>query len=143
MLRVVSGAGAALLALTVLSGCGDAEPALSAELSRYTDSGDGCQQAVSAIAYADASLKAAGQERYQDWDDETRSKVATVGGTIALEVKDFPSEDALHQAREVAGLAREAAAKDTSAEDRVQLLREYRREAAELVIVCGREVPDL
>lgn len=143
MRRAVSGAGAALLALTVLSGCGDAEPALSAELSRYTDPGDGCQQAVSAIAYADASLKAAGQERYQDWDDETRSKVATVGGTIALEVKDFPSEDALHQAREVARLAREAAAKDTSAEDRVQLLREYRREAAELVIVCGREVPDL
>lgn len=146
MRRAVRRAGAALLALvalTALSGCGDDEPALSDELSRYTDAGDGCQQAVSAIAYADASLKAAGQERYQEWDDETRSKVGTVSGTIALEVKDFPSAEALRQAREVARLAREAAAADTSAEDRVQLLREYRREAAGLVIICGREVASL
>lgn len=133
------------MALSVaLAGCRDGgEKALSAELARYTDAGDGCQQAVSAIAYADASLKAAGQERYEDWDDETRSKVGTVSATIALEVRDFPSETALEQARRVARLASEAAAQRTSGEDRVELLREYRREAAQLVLVCGREVPEL
>jgi hypothetical protein len=138
----LTAAAPAVLAVA-LAGCGGGEKALSAELARYTDAGDGCQQAVSAIAYADASLKSAGQERYQDWDDETRSKVGTVSGTIALEVRDFPSEAALEQARRLARVASEAAAQRTSAEDRVHLLRDYRREAAQLVVICGRDVPEL
>lgn len=143
MRRSVVTAAALVLLSAALTGCGSNEKPLAAELARYTDAGDGCQQAVSAIAYADASLTSAGQERYVDWDDETRSKVATVGGTIALEVRDFPSEAALVQAQKVARVAKDAAAAGRSAEERVQLLREYRREAAQLVIICGREVATL
>jgi hypothetical protein len=140
---LVRTAGALLLLPAVLTGCGDDQEPLAEELSRYTDRGDGCQQAVSAIAYTDAALKPLGQERYQEFNDEVRSKIGTVGGTIALEVRDFPSEETLEQARRVADLARETAALDTRGARRVTLLREYRREATQLVIDCGREVPSL
>lgn len=130
-----------LVCSALLAGCGGADQPLADELSRYTDAGDGCQQTVNAISYADELLKAPGQERYQVWDDATRSRVATVGGTVALEVRDFPSERALEVARRVAGLAEQTAARGTKSRQRVLLLREYRREAAELVLVCAREVP--
>ncbi len=121
----------------------DGKAPLSDELGAYTDSGDGCQQAVSAIAYADNTLRAAGQEQHQEFDDAVRSNIAAVAGTIALEVRDFPSKQTLQQARKVEDLADETSAIATQGEKRVQLLREYRREAAQLVIDCAAEVDGL
>lgn len=144
MLVAVSRLGAAAISVALLvAGCGDDKPALSEQLEHYTDAGDGCQQVVSAITYADAQLKPIGQERYQDFDDAVRSSIATVSGTVALEVRDFPSEQVLLQARRVAELARLTAAKEARGDRRVRLLREYRREALQFVLVCAREVPDL
>ena len=137
------GVGLFLVAVAVLSlaGCsGDDKPSLSEQLSHYTDSGDGCQQVVSAISYADTSLKPAGQERYVTWDDKVRSNISAVSGTVALEVKDFPSKKALDQARRTARLADRTAAAGVPTAKRVRLLQEYRREAAEMVIVCARLV---
>ena len=132
------------MVLTVLAGCsGDDKAPLSDELGRYTDAGDGCQQAVSAIAYADNTLRAAGQEQHQEFDDAVRSNIAAVAGTIALEIRDFPSKEALQQARTVEDLAEETSALATKGQRRVELLREYRREAAQLVIDCAREVDGL
>ena len=56
--------------LVLLAACSPGKAPLADELDRYTDKGDGCQQVVSAIAYADEALKPAGQERYQVFDDE-------------------------------------------------------------------------
>ena len=138
------GVGLLLVVVATLSlvGCsGDDKPSsLSEQLAHYTDSGDGCQQVVSAISYADTSLKPAGQERYVTWTDEVRSKISAVSGTVALEVKDFPSKRALAQAQRTARLADRAAAAGVPAAKRVRLLQEYRREAAETVVVCARLV---
>ena len=142
--RLLAAALAVGLMTTALGGCsGDDKAPLSDELGRYTDAGDGCQQAVSAIAYADNSLRAAGQEQHQEFDDAVRSNIAAVAGTIALEVRDFPSRRVLAQARQVADLAEETSALATKGQRRVELLREYRREAAQLVIDCAREVDGL
>ena len=142
--RLLAAALAVGLVTTVLGGCsGDDKAPLSDELGRYTDAGDGCQQAVSAIAYADNSLRAAGQEQHQEFDDAVRSNIAAVAGTIALEVRDFPSKAALQQARKVEDLAEETSALASKGQRRVELLREYRREAAQLVIDCAREVDGL
>ena len=95
----------AVAALPLVGCSGDDKPSsLSEQLAHYTDSGDGCQQVVSAISYADTSLKPAGQERYVTWTDEVRSKISAVSGTISLEVKDFPAKQALDQARRTARL---------------------------------------
>ena len=138
--------GSLFVAVAVLSlvGCsGDDKPSsLSEQLAHYTDSGDGCQQVVSAIAYADTSLKPAGQERYVSWTDEVRSKISAVSGTVALEVKDFPSKQALDQAQRTARLADRTAAAGVPTARRVRLLQEYRREAAEMVVVCARLTKD-
>ena len=132
------------LVVPLLGACSDDGKApLSDELGAYTDSGDGCQQAVSAIAYADNTLRAAGQEQHQEFDDAVRSNIAAVAGTIALEIRDFPSKMALEQARKVEDLADETSAIATKGEKRVRLLREYRREAAQLVIDCAAEVDGL
>ena len=140
------GVGLLLVAAVALSlvGCsGDDKPSsLSEQLAHYTDSGDGCQQVVSAISYADTSLKPAGQERYVTWTDEVRSKISAVSGTIALEIKDFPSKQALAQAQRTARLADRTAAAGVPTAKRVRLLQEYRREAAEMVVVCARLVGD-
>jgi hypothetical protein len=140
------GVGLLLVAVAALPlvGCsGDDKPSkLSQQLAHYTDSGDGCQQVVSAISYADTSLKPAGQERYVTWTDEVRSKISAVSGTIALEVKDFPSKQALGQAQRTARLADRTAAAGVPPAKRVRLLQEYRREAAEMVVVCARLVGD-
>ena len=140
------GVGLLLVAAAALSlvGCsGDDKPSsLSEQLAHYTDSGDGCQQVVSAISYADTSLKPAGQERYVTWTDEVRSKISAVSGTIALEVKDFPSKQALGQAQRTARLADRTAAAGVPTAKRVRLLQEYRREAAQMVVVCARLVGD-
>jgi hypothetical protein len=92
---------------------------------------------MSAISYADDVLKPAGQEPYQAFDDVVRSRIAAVDGTIALEVRDFPSDDVLDQARAVGKIAVRTAAADTKGAERVRALREYRREAAQLVIDCA------
>jgi hypothetical protein len=140
------GVGLLLVVAAALSlvGCsGDDKPSsLSEQLAHYTDSGNGCQQVVSAISYADTSLKPAGQERYVTWTDEVRSKISAVSGTIALEVKDFPSKQALAQAQRTARLADRTAAAGVPTAKRVRLLQEYRREAAEMVVVCARLVGD-
>jgi len=126
------------------AGCSDDDKSsLSDQLGSYTDAGDGCQQTVSAIAYADNTLRAAGQEQHQEFDDAVRSNIAAVAGTISLEVRDFPSKKVLQQARHVADLADETSAIATKGEKRVRLLREYRREAAQLVIDCAAEVDGL
>ena len=138
--------GLLLVAVATLSlvGCSGDEKSssLSEQLAHYTNSGDGCQQVVSAISYADTSLKPAGQERYVTWTDEVRSKISAVSGTIALEVKDFPSKQALGQAQRTARLADRTAAAGVPTAKRVRLLQEYRREAAEMVVVCARLVGD-
>jgi hypothetical protein len=150
--RLRRGAATRLLAVVLavglttggLSGCSDDDKApLSDELGRYTDAGDGCQQAVSAIAYADNTLRAAGQEQHQEFDDAVRSNIAAVAGTIALEVRDFPSKATLQQARQVEDLAEQTSAIATKGQHRVELLREYRREAAQLVIDCAAAVDGL
>jgi len=142
--RVRAALVTALVATAVAAGCTSEEKApLADELDRYTDRGDGCPQVVSAIGYADGRLLAAGQERYQDFDDAVRSSIAAVAGTIALEVRDFPSEDVLEQARRVQELASRTAAVDVTGARRVALLREYRREAMQLVIDCAAEVPSI
>ena len=130
-------AAAALVALSVLVGCGDDDEPLSKELAGYTDTGDGCAQVVTAISYADDVLRSLGQEQHQKFDDAVRSRLGSVNGTVALEVKDFPSKDELKQARTVGRLADRAAAPDVEDADRVQALREYRHEAAQLVIDCA------
>ncbi len=116
---------------------GDDDGPLAKELSGYTDPGDGCAQVMSAIAYADDALKPLGQEQYQTWDDVSRSRLSAVDGTIALEIRDFPTDNVLKQARKVGKIADHTAAAATKGAERVRSLREYRREAAQLVIDCG------
>jgi len=133
--------GPVLLCVVLLpvTGCSEDKPALSDELSHYTDQGDGCPQVVSAIGYADAALLAPGQEPYQEWTDEVRSKLSAVDGTAALEVYDFPSKRALQQARKVGDVAQAVAAAGVKPSRRVVRLRVYRREAAEMVIICAED----
>ena len=125
------------MVVLLASACTDEDAPLADELSGYTDAGDGCAQVVSAIAYADSVLKPLGQEPYQDWDESVRSRLAAVDGTIALEVRDMPDDDVLDQARRVGELADRTAAARTTGAERVRSLREYRREAAQLVLDCG------
>lgn len=117
-----------------------ASASLSGRLARYTDPGDGCEQTVSAIAYAEFLLKPLGQERYQDWDDATLSRVAAVAGTIELELEDYPDTASAEQARTVADLATQVVDPVADAEGRVTTFRQYRREAAQMVIVCAEAV---
>ncbi|MGZ4595145.1 MAG: hypothetical protein ACXV4A_13560 [Actinomycetes bacterium] len=126
-----------ILGITLLAGCASGKAKVADPLESYTDPGDGCSQVVSAIAYADDMLKPLGQEAYQTFDDAVRSRVATVNGTISLEVKDLPSKQILEQARRTGDLADRGMRAGVSRRDRIRLLREYRREAAELVLLCG------
>jgi hypothetical protein len=106
-------------------------------LAAYTDKGDGCDQVVSAISYAEFVLKPLGQEPYQEWTDEARSRVSAVNGTGALEVRDFPTKEILEQAERTGDLAHRATAAGVAPADRTRYLREYRREAAQLVLLCA------
>lgn len=114
------------------SGGGTADP-----LSSYTDAGDGCRQVVSAITYADERLLPLGQEAYQRFTPAVRSNVATVDGTQSLEERDFPSRAILEQAELTGRYASRAMAAGVPRRDRIRLLREYRREAADLVLMCA------
>ncbi len=114
------------------SGAADADPLLS-----YTDQGDGCRQVVSAISYADARLLPLGQEAYQSFTPAVRSNVAEVDGTQALEDRDFPNRAILEQAELTGRYATRAMAAGVPRHNRIRLLREYRREAASLVLLCA------
>jgi hypothetical protein len=109
-------------------------------LDTYTDRGDGCAQAISAIGYADESLRPLGQEPYQEFDDLVRSKLSAVSGTLALEADDFPNRAVARQAQVVQILATKAAAltpdEPKAQRARVRALLRYRIEAAELVLLC-------
>jgi hypothetical protein len=106
-------------------------------LAEYTDEGDGCEQAVSAIGYADGLLRALGQEDHQEFDAAVRSRLASVAGTIELEVRDFPDDATREQAERVGDMADRAQASEDPDPRQVLSLREYRREAAQLVIDCA------
>jgi hypothetical protein len=106
-------------------------------LAQYTDEVDGCEQAVSAIGYADSLLRALGQEDHQEFDAAVRSRLASVAGTIALEVGDFPDGATREQAERVGDLAERAQVSEDPDPQQVLALREYRREAAQLVIDCA------
>jgi hypothetical protein len=120
----------------LLAGCSQADEPGDA-LESYTNSGDGCRQAVSAIGYADDLLLVLGQEDHQQFDAAVRSRLAAVAGTISLEMKDFPNRRTSEQARRVGRLADQAQASVTPDAEQILALREYRREAAQLVIDCG------
>ncbi|HEX5512277.1 MAG TPA: hypothetical protein VFX41_11220 [Actinomycetales bacterium] len=104
-------------------------------LESYTDRGDACQQAISAISYADDALKPLGQEHFQDFNEEVRSKIAAVAGTLALEAHDLPSAEIRRKADAVQALAERAKSPDPSS-GRERALLEYRGEAAKLVLMC-------
>lgn len=126
-----------------LTGCTEDKAPLADELERYTDRGDACKQVVVAITYADGSLRSMGQEQFQEFDDAVRSNIATVAGTVALEIRDFPTERTRRQAQRLAKKARATAALGSSGARRVRLLREYRIEAERMVLECARLMPEL
>lgn len=110
-------------------------------LEAYTDTGDGCQQAISAIAYADDVLRALGQEPYQEFNDLVRSRIAAVSGTLSLEAKDWPNAAVHRQAQVVHDLAQATAARlpnqsATAKATRVNELLRYRIEAGKLILFC-------
>lgn len=123
--------------LVLAGGCGSGEPEGADALASYTDPDDGCEQVVSAIGYADDLLLVLGQEEHQKFDAAVRSRLAAVEGTISLEVEDFPTRNILVQARKVADLADRAQASENPDDEQIMALREYRREAAQLVIDCA------
>ena len=125
-----------LLTLAVLTACAGSTGSDSG-LATYTDQGDGCRQVVSAISYADARLKPLGQEPYQQFTAVVRSAVAAVDGTQSLEERDLPNRAILEQAELTGRYAIRAMAAGVPRRDRVRLLREYRREAADLVLMCA------
>jgi hypothetical protein len=126
-------AGACML----VAGCSSASGPGGDALASYTDPGDGCQQAVSAIGYANDVPLVLGQEDHQRFDAAVRSRLAAVNGTISLETEDFPNDGVRAQARRVAELAEQAQASEHPDEAQILALREYRREAAQLVIDCA------
>jgi hypothetical protein len=139
------GAGLLIVAAAALStGCGGSSsaaakvtPTPTDSLAHYTDTGDACAQAISAIAYADDSLLALGQEPYQDFDDLVRSKLAAVAGTLSLEADDWPSPRIYQQAKVVQPLAQAAGARAPDKDPaRIRTLLTYRMEAAKLILMC-------
>jgi hypothetical protein len=111
------------------------------DLDTYTDRGDGCAQVVSAIGYADEELRPRGQEARQTFDDSVRSRLAAVGGTIALELDDLPTPAVVEQAKVVQPLAEAAGAltdeKDRSAvRARLRTFTRYRAAARRLTLAC-------
>jgi hypothetical protein len=92
---------------------------------------------VSAIGYADGLLRALGQEDHQEFDAAVRSRLASVAGTIELEVRDFPDDATREQTERLGDLADRAQASEDPDPQQVLALREYRREAAQLVIDCA------
>ncbi len=137
MVLAVLGAVAVLVALVLVLAARSrsAADAAAPGLESYTDRGDGCAQAVSAISYADDVLKPLGQEEYQDFDDAVRSRLAAVAGTLALEARDWPGPEVADQARVLQPLAERASAREDAGQ-RPRALLAYRVEAARLVLLC-------
>lgn len=131
LLALTAGAVALGAVIWVVRGNADAGTGLES----YTDPGDACPQAVSAIAYADDVLKPVGQEDYQVFDDAVRSRLSAVGGTLALEARDWPDAATARQAEVVQPLAERAGARE-GGPARARVLLEYRVEAARLVLLC-------
>lgn len=125
---------ALVLAVSVsASACGREASALES----YTDPGDACQQALSAIGYADDVLVVLGQEQYQDFDDVVTSRLAAVAGTLALEERDWPDRTTRSRAEDVIPLAEQAAELDPDDPlARERALVEYRVAAGRLVLAC-------
>jgi len=127
--------GTVLLGLLLLTAaCGSPEPSL---LESYTPVGDACPQALSAVGYAEDVLVVLGQEQYQDFDDESTSRLAAVAGTLELEERGWPDRTTQARARDVIPLA--DAASELDPEDpleRERALVQYRAAAAELVLAC-------
>ena len=127
-----------LAVVLLVAACGGGDEANGGDaLATYTDPGDGCQQSVSAIGYADDLLLVLGQEAHQKFEPAVRSRLAAVEGTIRLEAEDFPNRRILLQALRVADLADRAQASENPDDDQIRALREYRRDAAQLVIECA------
>jgi hypothetical protein len=126
-----------ILAVVLVAGCSNAESEGEDALASYTDPGDGCRQAVSAIGYADDLLLVLGQEEHQKFEPAVRSRLAAVTGTISLELEDFPNRPIMLQAVRVADLAERAQVSEDADDEQISALREYRREAAQLVIDCA------
>lgn len=120
-----------------------ASAVMSERLAGYTDPGDGCEQVVSAISYAEFLLKPLGQERYQDLDQVVLSRIAAVAGTVAVEAADFPDGTSAEQAARLAAAAEHVDDPEVTGEAKVAALREYRSEAADTVIACAAAVPGL
>src|SRR5690349_20205620 len=115
-------------------------------LDKYTDKGDACAQAISAISYADDTLLPLGQEAYQTFDDVVRSRLAAVAGTLSLEAKDWPDQGVYKQAQIVGPLAEAAGAQlteNTAAAKaaRSKVLLRYRIAAGTLILVCQDAMP--
>jgi|tagenome__1003787_1003787.scaffolds.fasta_scaffold20624438_1 hypothetical protein len=120
--------------------------ATSPGLDSYTDRGDACAQAISAISYADDTLLPLGQEAYQTFDDVVRSRLAAVAGTLSLEAKDWPDQAVYKQAQIVGPLAEAAGAQlteNTAAAKaaRSKVLLRYRIAAGTLILVCQDAMP--
>lgn len=133
--RTVRLAAAALL-LVLLGACSSDDGTASVS---GDGRGDACEQAISNITYAENVLKPLGQEEYQDFDDNTRSRMVDVAGTLRMEDDPWPSEEIADQTARVADLAEQASEPD--ADDPGRTLLEYRVEAARLVLLC-RESQD-
>ncbi|CAB4909155.1 MAG: hypothetical protein F2825_03860 [Actinobacteria bacterium] len=135
-----------LLSAVLLAGCHDEDaPETTNGLESYTDAGDGCAQVVSAIGYADELLRPLGQERFQDFDNAVRSRLASVAGTVRTEAEDWPSLRVETVASDVAVLAVAASRIESTPEgelERQRSLLKYRTEAARLVLTCLDEAVD-
>jgi hypothetical protein len=133
-MAVPTSAVLALVLAAVVSACGVRE---ASALESYTDPGDACPQALSAIGYADDVLVVLGQEQYQDFDDVVTSRLAAVAGTLALEERDWPDRTTRSRAEDVIPLAEQAAELDPDDPlARERALVEYRVAAGRLVLAC-------
>jgi hypothetical protein len=138
-----------LVVVLLLTACGsDADEGPSSaptpsSLEGYGESvsaGTACDDAISAITYADDLLVNQGQEPYQDFDGAVRSRLSAVEGTL-LNTDEWPSEDLADESEIVQRLAHEASRNDAGL-PAVRALTEYRGEAARFIVLCRDWVGD-
>jgi hypothetical protein len=140
---------APVLAVLLLTACGSdsdqgpSSPETPSSLEGYGGSvsaGTACDDAISAMSYADDLLVNQGQEPYQDFDAAMRSRLSAVEGTL-LNTDEWPSDDLADQAEIVQRLANEASRKDAGL-PAVRALTEYRGEAARFILLCRDRAGD-